>query len=147
MKTKIIILTALIISVLLFNYCGKTDLDREWEEILIGQWAPYNSDGERITTLPKYEFKENTRGATWTIEGAVDSLSWEITRKQIKVFYDNPPNGYFVAYDQYHIRSLYRVHEASQDEIELTMYRYGGYQMDFVLKRILPEEEGVIIYD
>ncbi len=148
MKTRLSILISLFMTVLLLSSCGKTELDKEWEEILIGKWAAYNSEGQRIPTLPRYEFKEKTRGATWIVEGAVDSLSWEIKRKQIKVFYDNPPNGYYVAYDQYHIRSLYRIHEASQDEIKITMYRYGGYQLDFYLKRISPDDdEDLIIYD
>lgn len=137
---KIAILIVAASSLLFLNSCGKTDLDLEYEEFLLGDWVPYNLDNERLTTLPLYHFGGNTRGTTRQQGQAnLDSLSWEVKRGQLKVFYDRAPTGYFVAYDQYYSRSLYRIHEATQDRIRLTLFLYNGFQREFLLLR--PESD------
>lgn len=139
-KIAFIILSCL----LSFTYCGKTDLDMEWEDAIIGKWKPVNSDGETLQTLPIYEFFDENRGYTVQQgQTTYDSLNWEIKRGQLRVYYDQTPSGYYVAYDQYHTRSLYRIHEVEKNNIRITLFLYNGFQREFTLER-MTADEGII---
>lgn len=144
MRNKVLILILISAFAFFSVKCGKTDLDLEWEEAILGKWKPVNSEGETLKTLPLYEFFEKGRGYTVQQgQTTIDSLNWEIKRGQLRVFYDKTPSGYYVAYDQYHTRSLYRIHEVEEDNIRLTMFLYNGFQREFTLIR-MTEDDGMI---
>jgi hypothetical protein len=134
---KLTVLFIFIISCIFNIGCGKTEFDEEWSATIIGKWEPYDLEGEKINTLPIYDFREEDKGDTY-MPGQPeikDSFSWEIIRGQLKIYYKKAPSGYFVAYDQYHSRSLFKIHSFEQDKIKLTMFLYNGYQREFYLHR------------
>lgn len=140
-KIKILILLCLIVLVALFTNCGKSDTDVEWEERIIGYWKPVNSNMQDIQEIPKYIFLKDNRGASFYEPfNSTDSFGWEIKRGQLKIYYDNPPQ-YYIGYDNYNTRSLFKIEEFSDTIISIIQFFSTGFQKEYKLKRYYVENE------
>ncbi|MGC9331814.1 MAG: hypothetical protein ACP5DZ_08075 [Bacteroidales bacterium] len=126
----IIIILALPFFILMAG-CGKTDEDIRMEEDIIGYWIAKDSNDDIENNIPRYMFGEDNKGYT-ELSNALDSMTWEIKRGELKVYYDKAP-GYIIGYDKYNSRSLFLIHKLEGDYLKVTQYYYNGYQsnLDF----------------
>ena len=128
---------------LLFSVgCGPSKTDLEWEETLKGYWKPLNEEtGELCTSIPYYHFGDSAHGATKYYKyDYTDTMLWEIRRKQMNVYYDKAVDGYYIGYNQYNSRSLMHIRGVSENEVKMSQLFNSGYQTDYKLVRITPEE-------
>jgi hypothetical protein len=144
-KTKniISILSALLL-VIFFSSCGKTDLDKEWEEKLKGYWVPTGTDGKEIEYLPKYIFESENNGSSF-LTGEYskrDKFKWEIKRKELNIYYDEAPSGAIdITSDKYGIRTRMRIETFDDTKVSVVLMNFNGYQRTFKLvKSVLPQE-------
>lgn len=131
--------------ILTIGSCGKTELDEEREEMLVGRWGPYDENDDLVNNLPYYQFNEKNSGYTQR-QGFTtkDKMKWEIKKDQLRVYYDKAPSGYIVAYDQYHSRSVYRIVDFKENKVRVVMYLYTGLQREFYLRRINENNELIV---
>jgi len=128
---------------LLFSVgCGPSRTDLEWEETIKGYWKPLNEEtGELCTSIPYYHFGDSAKGATKYYKyDYTDTMLWEIRRKQMNIYYDKAVDGYYIGYNQYNSRSLMHIRSVSQNEVRMSQLYNSGYQTDYKLVRITPEE-------
>ncbi|MGM0650826.1 MAG: hypothetical protein ACQES1_10020 [Bacteroidota bacterium] len=127
MKAKYCLPFILVILIVLCG-CGKTDEDERMEEDIIGYWIAKTENGDPENNIPDYIFEEDNEGYT-TLNGSEDPMTWEITRGQLKVYYDEAPD-YIIGYDKYNSRSLFEVHKLEGDHLEVTQFYNDGFQAD-----------------
>ena len=128
---------------LLFSVgCGPSKTDLEWEGVLKGYWKPLNEEtGELCTSIPYYHFGDSAKGATKYYKyNYTDTMLWEIRRKQMNIYYDEAVDGYYIGYNQYNSRSLMHIRSVSENEVKMSQLFNSGYQTDYKLVRITPEE-------
>ena len=122
--------------------CGPSRTDLEWEETLKGYWKPLNEEtGELCTSIPFYHFGDSAQGATKYYKyDYTDTMMWEIRRKQMNVYYKKAVDGYYIGYNQYNSRSMMHIRGVSENEVKMSQLFNSGYQTDYKLVRITPEE-------
>jgi hypothetical protein len=142
-EMKNIVLKALVFLIFIafgffFTNCGQTDADLEQQEKMIGNWKPVNSQGDDIPEIPKYVFLENNRGVSiYEPFNSTDSFGWEVRRNQLKIYYDKAP-GYYIGYDNYNTRSLFKIKEFTDTAMYVIQFFSTGYQKEYYLKRFQP---------
>ncbi len=141
-KQQLLILILLTILSQTLMFCGKTDTDLEWEEDIQGYWVPTGTDYLPVADMPTYKFDANSRGASYYAPFQdIDSFSWEIKRTQLKIYYDEAP-AYYIGYDKYNSRSLFKIREVNDTSISVTQFFSTGYQKEYYMKKsVLVEEE------
>ncbi len=127
MKLKLFILSTLPVLMLLAG-CGKTDEDIQMEKDIIGYWIAKDTNGDPENSIPRYMFGENNEGYT-ELNNVQDSMTWEIKRSELKVYYDKAPD-YIIGYDKYNSRSLFMIHKLEGDYLKVTQYYNDGFQAD-----------------
>ncbi|MEA3448516.1 MAG: hypothetical protein U9Q98_08745 [Bacteroidota bacterium] len=127
MKVRLIILLALPFFLLMAG-CGQTEEDLRMEEDIIGYWIAKDSNGDPENSIPRYMFGEDNEGYT-ELSNAQDSMTWEIKRGELKVYYDKAPD-YIIGYDKYNSRSLFMIHKLEDDYLKVTQYYNDGFQAD-----------------
>ncbi len=127
---------------LIFCKCGPSETDLLWEEKLKGYWKPVNEEtGEQSASIPFYHFDDEAQGASrYYRYSRTDTLLWEVRRKQLNVYYKKAVDGYHIGYDRYNSRSLMHIRSISDNEICISQLYNNGYQSDYKLVRITPEE-------
>lgn len=139
MKVKILIF----VLAALFTYgCGPSATDRELESSIKGYWKPINENsGELCTSIPFYHFGDSAKGATKYYKfDYTDTMLWEIRRRQMNVYYEEAVDGYYIGYNQYNSRALIHIRSISENEVRMSQLFNSGYQTDYKLVRITPEE-------
>jgi hypothetical protein len=127
MKAKHIIMLALPLFIL-FAGCNQTEEDIRMEEDIIGYWIAKDSNGDPENNIPRYMFGEDNEGYT-ELNNAKDSMTWEIKRGELKVYYQKAPD-YIIGYDKYNSRSLFLIHKLEDDYLKVTQYYNDGFQAD-----------------
>lgn len=144
MKKSVIILAIMVASAVLatMSGCGPSSTDLEWEETIKGYWKPINEEtGELCTSIPYYNFGDNANGATKYYKYTeTDTMKWEIRRKQMNVYYNESVKGYNIGYNQYNSRSLMHIRSIDENEVKMSQLYNSGFQTDYKLVRITPEE-------
>ncbi|MBO4614293.1 MAG: hypothetical protein J5709_04180 [Bacteroidales bacterium] len=144
MKKGIVILATIVASTLLatMSGCGPSSNDLEWEATIKGYWKPINEEtGELCTSIPYYHFGDSANGATKYYKYTkTDTMKWEIRRKQMNVYYSEAVKGYNVGYNQYNSRSLMHIRGINENEVKMSQLYNSGFQSDYKLVRITPEE-------
>lgn len=122
--------------------CGPSDLDLQWEDALKGYWKPINEEsGEICTSIPFYHFGDDANGATRYYKySKTDTMLWEVRRKQLNIYYKEAVDGYYIGYNQYNSRALMHIREVSDTIIRVSQLFNSGYQSDYALVRMTPEE-------
>ncbi len=142
MKTKQILtslLTALMLTSLIA--CKPSAEDLKMSEDILGCWQARDKNGNPQIGIPYYYFDTDNKGFT-TLDGKEkDNMRWEIKKKQLNVFYDKAPENYFVGYDKYSSRSLFRIKSLNTEKFNATIFYYNGLQADLEFyKTELPVE-------
>lgn len=144
MKNLFLILAVVLcsVAVALLSGCGPSKIDLEWEKTIKGYWKPLNEEtGELCTSIPFYHFGDSAQGATKYYKyDYTDTMLWEIRRKQMNVYYEKAVDGYYIGYNQYNSRSMMHIRSVSQNEVRMSQLYNSGYQTDYKLVRITPEE-------
>ena len=142
-KLFLILVVALCPALFVFmSGCGPSKTDLEWEGVLKGYWKPLNEEtGELCTSIPYYHFGDSAHGATKYYKyDYTDTMLWEVRRKQMNVYYEKAVDGYYIGYNQYNSRSMMHIREVSENEVRMSQIFNSGYQTDYKLVRITPEE-------
>lgn len=137
-KDKILkysILGMILIFTFIFTFCGKTETDLEWETKILGYWTPTGTDNKPIFDMPNYKFDEKGRGISFLSDvSKADSFAWEIKRTELKIYYDHAPK-YYVGYDKYNSRSLFKIKSMSDTAFFVIQYFGTGYQKEYYMKK------------
>lgn len=144
MGKRVFILLVVAVSALLVSFwgCGPSSTDIEWEETIKGYWEPLNEEtGELCKSVPYYHFGDSAKGATKYYKyDSTDTMLWEIRRKQMNIYYEETVSGYNIGYNQYNSRALMHIRSISENEVKMSQLYSSGYQLDYKLVRITPEE-------
>lgn len=141
MKTKISIVILIIALSQLLIFCGKTDTDIQWTDEIQAYWVPMGTDYSPVLDMPSYKFDANNRGASYfSTVNDVDSFSWEIKRAQLKIYYDKAPTAYYIGYDKYNSRSLFKIKYINDTALKVIQFFGTGYQKEYyMLKSKAPD--------
>lgn len=125
------------IAALLFTTCAKTDEDLQRETKLQEQtfWGLHDDNGTLDTYYPVYIFDEDNEGYT-TIANSMDPMTWEVRNNELRIYYDNgdaPDYRQRIGYDKYYSRTVFRINEFSDTQLEVTLYLFGGYQSNLTM--------------
>ena len=141
MKRYFIIIAIAIVG-LLTAACGPSKQDLQWEDALKGYWKPINEEtGATCTSIPFYHFGDDANGSTRYYKySRTDTMLWEVRRKQLNIYYKEAVDGYYIGYNQYNSRSLIHIREVSDTMILVSQLFNSGYQSDYALVRITPDD-------
>lgn len=130
-----------VLILLVLSSCNSTDNDKIWSEKMFGYWAAVDTEGNNLADVPFYKFEANNKGKSFGSANFnnADSFKWEVVRKQLKIYYFNPPS-YYIAYDKYNMRSLLLIDNFSDTLINVTQFYNTGYQRVFELKKFSVSE-------
>lgn len=125
------------IAALLFTTCAKTDEDLQRETKLQEQtfWGLHDDNVTLDTYYPVYIFDEDNEGYT-TIANSMDPMTWEVRNNELRIYYDNgdaPDYRQRIGYDKYYSRTVFRINEFSDTQLEVTLYLFGGYQSNLTM--------------
>ena len=131
---KRVLIFLLLAAPLVFLSCGKTDEDKEREEIIIGRWWTTGLDFSFLYDTVFFTFDHENVGST-EVGTEDDSYKWEIVRKTLKTYYSVAPT-YTVGFDKYNSQGVYSIKSFDTDEIELEQHLYNGVYTEFTIHRI-----------
>ncbi|GAB4280668.1 MAG: hypothetical protein Kow0068_04970 [Marinilabiliales bacterium] len=124
----------LILIVVVFTSCGKTDEDKDMEERIIGKWWTTGLDFSYVYDTVFFTFDHENTGST-EVGTEKDIFNWEIVRNTLKTYYSEAPN-YAVGFDKYNSQGMYSIKKFDDDEIELEQHLYNGVYTIFKIHRV-----------
>ncbi len=130
---KNLIYSVFFISLFFISSCGKTDADKENEKKIIGKWStPGNNPVYNCDSVVFVFTSDNSGSSIRYMHGSVsesNSFTWEIKRNFVDTYYKKGPSNYWIGYDQYNSKGMYKINSIETSKMELVQSNYDGTEI------------------